>query len=161
MWPSCVECVCVWSNQPVFTCCVQHSGIETPQHQTLISPNTGSACQFRIWKVRISIPRSRLSRPSFLTLHQSRNSTDVTIPSLNRFIHRHDTTAVSAWFLQCPCYTFEWFFRRNAEIPLELKQCYPCGMSRRLVHSGNLLSASSGCLQGPYRQHVGIILLYK
>jgi len=74
--------VCVWSNQPVFTCCVQHSRIETTQHQTLISPNTGSACQFRIWKVRISIPRSRLSRPSFLTLHQSRNSTDVTLPSL-------------------------------------------------------------------------------
>lgn len=73
--------VCVWSNQPVFTCCVQHSGIETPQHQTLISPNTGSACQFRIWKVRISILRSRLSRPSFLTLHQSRISTDVTFPS--------------------------------------------------------------------------------
>lgn len=90
--------VCIWSNQPVFTCCVQHSGIETPQHQTLISPNTGSACQFRIWKVRISIPRSRLSRPSFLTLHQSRNSTDVTLLSL--IVSFTDT-------IQQPCYTFE------------------------------------------------------
>lgn len=80
--------VYVWSNQPVFTCCVQHSGIETPQHQTLISPNTGSERQFRIWKVRISILRSRLSRPSFLDLTPEQNQYGRHVSFINRFIHR-------------------------------------------------------------------------